>query len=110
LDAVRDTGGGAVAVTDEEILTAARLLMRAGLFVEPSSAAPLAGLRKLIAARPEIGQETIVCIVTSSGLKWLDSYGAEAEAGGDRISTAADGLAAVATHATQLRHQQPGAA
>jgi threonine synthase len=56
LEAVRDTEGAAVAVTDEEILAAAHLLMRAGLIVEPSSAAPLAGLRKLIVAQPEIGQ------------------------------------------------------
>jgi threonine synthase len=96
LEAVRETGGEAVAVTDAEILAAGRLLMQAGLFVEPSSAAPLAALRKLIATRPELAAETIVCIVTSSALKWLDSYGAAAM--GEAVVSAAAGLRAVAAH------------
>jgi threonine synthase len=75
LRAVRETEGDAVAVSDEEILDAGRLFAKTGLFIEPSSAAPLAVLRKLVREQPEIRDETIVCVLTSSALKWLDDYG-----------------------------------
>src|SRR5262245_35720717 len=43
--AARESGGGFEAVTDEELLAARRLLAtEEGVFVEPSSAAPVAGL------------------------------------------------------------------
>lgn len=60
--------GGAIAVSDEEILEAQVLgSSKAGLFAEPSSACALAGFIK---ARSEIGRdETIVVMLTGSGLK-----------------------------------------
>ena len=63
----RDASGGRIAaVTDREILAAYRLLARAeGVFVEPASAASVAGL---LAAGLEPGQ-TVVCTVTGNGLK-----------------------------------------
>jgi threonine synthase len=65
---LRRHGGGAVVVTDEEILEAQVLgSSRAGLFAEPSSACALAGFLK---ARAEIGKgETAVVMLTGSGLK-----------------------------------------
>jgi len=65
--AARDASGGRIAaVTDREILAAYRLLARAeGVFVEPASAASVAGL---LAAGLEPGQ-TVVCTVTGNGLK-----------------------------------------
>jgi threonine synthase len=98
LEAVRATNGDAIAVTDEEILETGRFLASCGLFVEPSSAAPVAALRKAAAERPEIREETIVCVLTSSALKWLDDYGAATSRSGVPAPTAAEGLAAVEKH------------
>jgi threonine synthase len=98
LEAVRATNGDAIAIADEEILETGRFLASCGLFVEPSSAAPIAALRKAAAERPEIREETIVCVLTSSALKWLDDYGAAASRTGVPAPTAADGLAAVEQH------------
>lgn len=67
----RDESGGLIeAVTDEEIRAAYRDLVRLeGVFCEPSSAASVAGIRKLArAARLEPGA-TVVCVLTGSGLK-----------------------------------------
>src|SRR5205814_6078342 len=49
VEARDDSGGTIESVTDEEILDAYQTLaQREGLFVEPASAASLAGLRKLV--------------------------------------------------------------
>jgi threonine synthase len=74
LRAVRETGGRYVAVSDEEILEAMRLLGReAAVFAEPAGAAGFAGLRKL-AQQGEIDpEERIVVLVTGNGLKDVDS-------------------------------------
>jgi len=65
--AARDASGGRIAaVTDREILAAYRLLARSeGVFVEPASAASVAGL---LASGLDSGQ-TVVCTVTGNGLK-----------------------------------------
>lgn len=67
----RDTSGGLIdVVTDEEILRAHRVLSaEAGLFVEPASAASVAGLLKRHAAGGLDPGQRIVCTVTGHGLK-----------------------------------------
>lgn len=67
----RDESGGRIeAVTDDEILEAYRLMAsQEGIFGEPASAAPFAGLRKLAAQGHDFSGARIVCIVTGSGLK-----------------------------------------
>jgi threonine synthase len=70
-EAARDDSGGVIdAVTDDEILAAHRWLSsKEGVFVEPASAAGVAGLLKQHAAgRLEKGL-TVVCTVTGHGLK-----------------------------------------
>jgi threonine synthase len=68
--AVRESGGMAVAVSDEEILETIKVLARAcGVFAEPAGAASVAGLRRLAAEGRLRGTERIVCLVTGSGLK-----------------------------------------
>lgn len=76
--AVRDSGGGVDIVTDEEILAAQRwLASNEGIFVEPASAASIAGLFKRLEKAqtgqpllPEIPEGAkIVCTVTGHGLK-----------------------------------------
>jgi threonine synthase len=67
----RDESGGIIdEVTDREILSAYRLLAaQEGVFVEPASAASVAGLLKAAAlGRVDRGQR-IVCTVTGNGLK-----------------------------------------
>jgi threonine synthase len=57
-------------VTDEEILAAHRYLSaEEGVFVEPASAASVAGLLKLYAAGQIPMDARIVCTVTGHGLK-----------------------------------------
>jgi len=70
VQAREESGGRIDAVTDEEILAAQRLLSaREGVFVEPASAAAVAGLL----ARHESGDldpgQVVVCTVTGHGLK-----------------------------------------
>jgi threonine synthase len=70
LDA-RDTSGGRIdAVTDREILAAYRLLARSvAVFVEPASAASVAGLLQVAAAGGLEPGQRVVCTVTGNGLK-----------------------------------------
>ncbi len=67
----RDRSGGLIdTVTDKEILAAYRALAEVeGIFVEPASAASVAGLFKLASLRKLEGLQTIVCTVTGHGLK-----------------------------------------
>lgn len=69
--AARDESGGVIeAVTDREILAAYRLLAaREGVFVEPASAASVAGLLKRHASGLLDPGQTVVCTVTGNGLK-----------------------------------------
>jgi threonine synthase len=69
--AARDESGGLIAaVTDREILAAYRLLARSeGVFVEPASAASVAGLLAAAADGRLSAGSTVVCTVTGNGLK-----------------------------------------
>ncbi|MHB1613714.1 MAG: threonine synthase [Actinomycetes bacterium] len=69
--AARDESGGRVdAVTDREILVAYRLLAAAeGVFVEPASAASVAGLLSAHARGLLDPGQRVVCTVTGHGLK-----------------------------------------
>ncbi|BCV25082.1 MAG TPA: threonine synthase [Firmicutes bacterium] len=68
--AAAESGGSIAAVTDEEILTAYRLLAREeGIFVEPASAAGVAGVLQRARQGLVQGHEKIVCVLTGHGLK-----------------------------------------
>lgn len=69
--AARDDSGGLIhAVTDREILAAYRLLAsQEGVFVEPASAASVAGLLKSHKAGLLDPGQTVTCTVTGNGLK-----------------------------------------
>jgi threonine synthase len=70
INAIRDSGGTAETVTDEEILEAQKTLSRLeGLFVEPASASSIAGLKKLVENGTIDKDERIVCVTTGHGLK-----------------------------------------
>jgi len=67
----RDTSGGLIdRVTDDEILDAQAILAaEVGIFVEPASAASVAGLMKTAGTGGVPEGATIVCTVTGNGLK-----------------------------------------
>ncbi|TDC98092.1 threonine synthase [Actinomadura sp. 7K507] len=67
----RDESGGAIAsVTDRQILAAYRLLAREeGVFVEPASAASVAGLLQASEQGVVASGSKVVCTVTGNGLK-----------------------------------------
>ncbi len=70
LAALRESGGRGVQVTDEGIYEAQRALAREeGLFVEPSSSAALTAVMQLVAQKAIDPEQTIVLVLTSSGLK-----------------------------------------
>jgi threonine synthase len=74
LNAIRDSNGTAETVTDDEILSAQKLLARAeGLFVEPASASSIAGLIKLVDNGAISKDERVVCVTTGHGLKDPDT-------------------------------------
>jgi threonine synthase len=70
-EAARDESGGLIdSVTDDEILAAHRLLSSTeGIFVEPGSAASIAGLLTMHRAGRIPRDATVVCTVTGHGLK-----------------------------------------
>ena len=70
VEAREDSGGLINSVTDREILVAYRLLAaQEGVFVEPASAASVAGLLKSHDAGLLDSGQTVVCTVTGNGLK-----------------------------------------
>jgi threonine synthase len=73
--AARDESGGVIdAVTDEEILSAYRLLaQKEGIFGEPASAASVAGLLKATEGGLDLKGKSVVAIITGSGLKDPDT-------------------------------------
>jgi threonine synthase len=76
LPGIRETGGTAVAVPDEEITEAQRDLAGEGVGVEPASAASVAGLRKLREAGTVGADEDVVCLTTGHLLKDPDAAAA----------------------------------
>jgi len=67
--AARESEGAIRAVTDRDILAAYRRVAREGLFVEPASAASVAGLVQLHADGLIRPGATVVCVLTGHGLK-----------------------------------------
>ncbi len=74
LEVLNESGGGTVAVEEEEIISASKRLAQMGLFVEPTSALAVAGTSKLHQqSLIDSGEETVV-ILTGSGLKTPSFY------------------------------------
>jgi threonine synthase len=72
LEAVSKSGGTAIGVEDSETIEAMTLLAKEGLFIEPSGAVAIAGLRRLVALGKVGRDECVVCVVTGSGFKDFD--------------------------------------
>ena len=74
LDAVRQTGGGFAAVTDDEIVDAMRLLAQTeGIFAETAGGVTIATLKSLAADGTIRPDERVVAYITGHGLKTLDA-------------------------------------
>lgn len=70
LEAINNTNGYAIAVTDNEILAAQhRMAKEEGIFAESSAAATVAGLQKLIDQGKIEAHKKVLCILTGDGLK-----------------------------------------
>lgn len=72
--AVLESGGIALEVSDEEILSAIPKTARQwGIFGEPAGVASLAGLQKMLDHNIIKENESIVCVITGNGLKDVSS-------------------------------------
>lgn len=70
MDAIYDSGGSAVSVSDRQLLDGMRLLARHGIAAEPSSAASVAVALEM-QRRGEIADGAdVVCLVTGAAAKW----------------------------------------
>ncbi len=70
LQAAEESNGGILAVSDDEILAMQRHLAASGIWVEPASAAGLAGLaHKLREGSIDVQGQTVVAVCTGHGLK-----------------------------------------
>ena len=68
--AASESKGSIISVTDEEILSAQKMLASAGVWVEPASAASLAGLKKQIEDKKIfLTGKKVVLVCTGHGLK-----------------------------------------
>lgn len=88
LNAVHESGGCMVDVTDDEILSAMKVLaQRTGIFGEPAGVTGFAGIIKLKELGLLCGDEKVACIVSGSGLKDIRSA---AKAAGKAITVEPD--------------------
>ena len=75
LDILRESGGTAVAVSDEELVEDAELIgSKEGIFAAPEGGALVAALRKLLASGDVTKDERIVLFNTGGGIKYLEAF------------------------------------
>ncbi|MBZ5603791.1 MAG: threonine synthase [Acidobacteriia bacterium] len=75
LNAVRESGGAAVAVSDDDMIQAGvELATDEGIFAAPEGGACIAALKKLLASGLLKSNEHIVIYNTGTGLKYLEAY------------------------------------
>ena len=73
---MRDSGGTALTVSDDEICAGVReMAEREGVFACPEGAGTLAALRQLLAKGAIDPEGAIVLLNTGNGLKYLDLLG-----------------------------------
>ena len=67
---LKRNGGIVVTVSDEEIIKAQKKMASIGIFGQPASATSLAAVKKLVSNNYLKENDSVVCIVTASGLKY----------------------------------------
>jgi len=69
---LRETGGGALAVSEDEIMEAQKLLARVeGIWTAPEAAAALAALMRLRASGDVAPGDRVVLVLTGAGIKYV---------------------------------------
>ncbi len=68
IEMVRDSGGSFIQVSEEEIRQSLLNMCRRGFFIEPTSAAVVAGLAQYLETKAEKGED-VVSVLTGNGLK-----------------------------------------
>ncbi len=75
LKAIRDSGGCALSVTDEELMaSASKMAAAVGSFPAPEGAATLSALEKLIAQNLVSERDRVVLFNTGTGLKYIELF------------------------------------
>src|SRR6266478_4591773 len=75
LDALRASGGTAIAVTDKELIDATKVIGAAeGIFCAPEGAACLPALQRLMTEGVVQADERVVLFNTGSGVKYVESF------------------------------------
>ncbi|MGI9168218.1 MAG: pyridoxal-phosphate dependent enzyme, partial [Pyrinomonadaceae bacterium] len=75
IDALRESGGTAIAVSDDELIAATREIgATEGLFCAPEGAACLPALRKLLSTGQVKHDERVVLFNTGAGVKYVESF------------------------------------
>ena len=75
LKAIRDSGGCALSVTDEELMAStSKMAAAVGSFPAPEGAATLAALEKLIAENLVNERDRVVLFNTGTGLKYIELF------------------------------------
>jgi len=75
IDALRASGGTAIAVTDDELITATKEIGAAeGIFCAPEGAACLPALKKMMSEGSVKADERVVLFNTGSGVKYMESF------------------------------------
>jgi threonine synthase len=78
IDALRASGGTAVAVTDDELIAATKEIGAAeGIFCAPEGAACLPALNKLLTEGTVQQDDRVVLFNTGSGVKYVESFASE---------------------------------
>jgi threonine synthase len=73
MKAIKESNGLAITVSDSEIFAAELQIAKLeGMFAEPASSAAIAALKKLTQDRRIDQNESVVCLITGSGLKATD--------------------------------------
>ena len=93
LDAIRESGGTAIAVSDEELIAGAREMARTeGIFAAPEGGACVPALRKLLARGDVKPGERVVLFNTGSGIKYLDAFDGKTKARSEKGQVRKSGL------------------
>jgi threonine synthase len=80
LDAIRASGGTAIAVTDEELLAATGEIGAAeGIFCAPEGAACLPALRRLLTDDAVKAEERVVLFNTGAGVKYIEAFSPDSD-------------------------------
>jgi threonine synthase len=75
LNAIRESGGTAIAVTDDELVAGAKELARTeGIFAAPEGGACVPAVRKLLERGDIKPDEKVVLFNTGSGIKYIDVF------------------------------------